>query len=102
MAVENGAGLHIGFLLCPLPILVLPFQPGGAHLHRAVPARVAVQVGDDEIHLERRAALDEVAVACAGPRTRRPDGPAGWWPAPGLAVDIHHRGFGHHAFGSVS
>ena len=91
------AGLNIHFLLHPISTARFPFQPGSLDFHWPVSYRVAIDIGDDEINLDRRALLDKVAVAAqanieAG-RMNQQCGAA----APRLAVDIHDRSFSHHA-----
>ncbi len=75
----QAAVLDIGFYFLPGAALVFPFQAGGPDFNRPVSHGVAVQVGDDKIHLERRAALDENTVAAQADVQVWPDAPASWW-----------------------
>ncbi len=93
----HGAGLDVSRFLAPAAAQVLPLQPGGLDLHRAVGHRHAVQVGDNELDLEGLAALDKGALAAQANVELGRVHQQGRGSRPGLAVHVHHRGLGQHA-----
>ena len=91
------AGLDIRFFLAPASAAGHPLHAGGAHFDRPVGDGSAVNIGDDQLNLERRTALDKVALAAqanveaGGMHQQRGR------TAPRLAVDIHDGGAGDDA-----
>ena len=91
--------LLVHLLLAPLALGVLPFQAHRAHFHGPVFYRFAIEIGDDDVNLDRIAKLHESAlgaqahVEIGGMHQQVRGG------GPGLAVDVHHRGFRRNAGG---
>src|SRR5690606_23915502 len=59
---SDGAFLYLGRFLAPTTLRVAPFQPRRFHLNGAAGDGVAVQIGDDDLYVQRLPALHEGAL----------------------------------------
>ncbi|MEE8121450.1 MAG: hypothetical protein V3T55_07970, partial [Anaerolineales bacterium] len=77
--------------------MVFPFQPGSLHADGAIGYDIAIEVGDNQIDIQRHAALDEIALTAQSyVKIGRMHQQAGG-SRPCLAIDVEHCSFRQHA-----